>query len=147
MTRSCSADTGRTAAARGVVGVVGDEAPWQLDAWAARIAAGADALRVVASVWPEALDGPAGPIARGLRSGDVVPGSTGLLTIAVGRRADLCVTDLDPATVSTATLHAVPVAGTLLGGRWTHRAGIRPAATRRTAHSSDRFRRKCRSPP
>ena len=68
------ADAGRAAAARGVVGIVDYEAPWQLDAWAARIAGGADALRVVASVWPEALDGSDGPIARGLRSGDVVPG-------------------------------------------------------------------------
>ena len=64
-----------------MVGVVDYEAPWQLDAWASRIAAGAGALRVVASVWPEALDGPDGPIARGLRSGDVVPGTGGLLTM------------------------------------------------------------------
>jgi predicted amidohydrolase YtcJ len=74
-------EAGRAAAARGVVGVVDYEAPWQLDAWAARIAAGADALRVVASVWPEALDGPDGPIARSLRTGDVVPGTGGLLTM------------------------------------------------------------------
>ena len=73
------AEAGRAAAARGVVGIVDYEAPWQLDAWAARIAGGADALRVVASVWPEALDGSDGPIARGLRSGDVVPGTGGLL--------------------------------------------------------------------
>ena len=75
------AEAGRAAAARGVVGIVDYEAPWQLDAWAARIADGADALRVVASVWPEALDGSDGPIARGLRSGDVVPGTGGLLTM------------------------------------------------------------------
>src|SRR4051794_13511522 len=73
-----AADAGRAAAARGVVGIVDFEAPWQLDAWAARIAAGADALRVVASVWPEALDD---PVERGLRSGDVVPGTAGLLTM------------------------------------------------------------------
>ena len=76
-----SAETGRAAAARGVVGIVDYEAPWQLDAWAARIADGAGALRVVASVWPEALDAADGPIARGLRSGDVVPGTDGLLTM------------------------------------------------------------------
>jgi predicted amidohydrolase YtcJ len=74
-------EAGRAAAARGVVGIVDYEAPWQLDAWAARIGAGADALRVAASVWPEALNGPDGPIARGLRSGDVVPGTAGLLTM------------------------------------------------------------------
>ena len=33
-------------------------------------------------------------------------------------------TDLDPAAVPAATLRTMPVAGTLLGGRWTHRAGI-----------------------
>jgi predicted amidohydrolase YtcJ len=76
-----AAEAARAAAARGVVGVVDFEAPWQLDAWAARIAAGAHALRVVASVWPTHLDGPEGPIARGLRTGDVVPGTGGLLTM------------------------------------------------------------------
>jgi predicted amidohydrolase YtcJ len=76
-----AAQAGRAAAARGAVGIVDYEAPWQLDAWAARIAAGADALRVVASVWPEALDGPAGPIARGLHTGDTVPGTGELLTM------------------------------------------------------------------
>src|SRR4051794_15542121 len=76
-----AAAAGRAAAARGVVGIVDFEAPWQLDAWAQRIAGGADALRVVASVWPEALDAADGPLARGLRSGDVVPGTGGLLTM------------------------------------------------------------------
>ncbi len=76
-----AADTARDAAARGVVGIVDYELPWQLDAWARRIAGGADALRVVASVWPEALDAPDGPIARGLRTGDTVPGTRGLLTM------------------------------------------------------------------
>jgi predicted amidohydrolase YtcJ len=76
-----AAEAARAAAARGVVGIVDFEAPWQLDAWAARMAAGADALRVVASVWPTHLDGPDGPIARGLRTGDVVAGTGGLLTM------------------------------------------------------------------
>ncbi|MHA6779796.1 amidohydrolase [Pseudonocardia saturnea] len=66
------------AAARGTVGVVDFQAPWQLDAWAERIAAGSDALRVVASVWPSHLDDPVG---RGLRTGDVVPGTAGLLAM------------------------------------------------------------------
>jgi predicted amidohydrolase YtcJ len=66
------------ARARGVVGIVDFEAPWQLDAWAARIAGGCDVLRVVASVWPERLHD---PIERGLRTGDVVPGTSGLLTM------------------------------------------------------------------
>jgi predicted amidohydrolase YtcJ len=73
-----AAQAAAAAAARGVVGVVDFEAPWQLDAWATRIGAGLDGLRVVASVWPTHLDD---PIARGLRSGDVVPGTGGLLTM------------------------------------------------------------------
>jgi predicted amidohydrolase YtcJ len=44
--------------------------------------------------------------------------------LMVGRRADLVVTDLDPAGVPPDRLRTMPVAGTLLGGRWTHRSGI-----------------------
>ncbi|MGE3663686.1 MAG: amidohydrolase, partial [Pseudonocardia sp.] len=68
----------QAAAARGVVGIVDFEAPWPLDGWARRLAGGAGPLRVVASVWPSHLDE---PIARGLRSGDRVPGTGGLLTM------------------------------------------------------------------
>ncbi|MDN5918126.1 MAG: amidohydrolase [Pseudonocardia sp.] len=70
-------DAVHAAAARGVVGIVDFEAPWPLVRWARRIAAGADGLRVVAAVWPSHLDG---PIGRGLHTGDVVPGTGGLLT-------------------------------------------------------------------
>ncbi|MDQ4116397.1 MAG: amidohydrolase family protein, partial [Actinomycetota bacterium] len=63
------ADAARAAAVRGVVGIVDFEAPWSLPDWERRIAAGADALRVVASVWPERLDD---ALARGLRTGDAV---------------------------------------------------------------------------
>ena len=34
------------------------------------------------------------------------------------------VTDVDPTAMTAPTLRAMPVAGTLLGGRWTHRVGI-----------------------
>ena len=44
--------------------------------------------------------------------------------IVVGRAADLVITDLDPAAVGPDRLRAMPVAGTMLGGRWTHRAGF-----------------------
>lgn len=71
-------DAARTAAARGVVGIVDFEAPWPLDAWAERIAGGCDALRVSAAVWPSHLDD---PIERGLRTGDVVADTGGLLTV------------------------------------------------------------------
>ena len=62
------------AAARGVVGIVDYEWPWQLDGWVARFAAGFGQLRVVASVWPSHLDE---PIARGLRTGDASRAPTG----------------------------------------------------------------------
>ncbi|HWM60172.1 MAG TPA: amidohydrolase family protein [Pseudonocardia sp.] len=73
-----AADAAAAAAARGVVGIVDFESPWQLDAWSERIGAGLAALRVVASVWPSHLHD---PIARGLRTGDVIAGTGGLLTM------------------------------------------------------------------
>ncbi len=74
---SFAADAVAAAAARGVVGIVDFEAPWPLEAWARRIVAGTDGLRVVAAVWPDRLEE---AIARGLRSGAVVGGTGGLLT-------------------------------------------------------------------
>lgn len=41
-------------------------------------------------------------------------------TVAVGQKADLVVTDLDPMTATGDELRAMPVATTLLGGRFTH---------------------------
>ena len=52
----------------------------------------------------------------------VVPGSVAAVT--EGARADLVLTDADPTSCDPATLRAMPVAGTLVGGRWTHRAGL-----------------------
>jgi predicted amidohydrolase YtcJ len=43
------------------------------------------------------------------------------LELAVGAPADLAVLDVDPLTAGAAPLRDMPVAGTLLGGRWTHR--------------------------
>ena len=73
-----AAEAAAAAAARGVVGIVDYEWPWQLDAWAARIAGGIRQLRVVGSVWPSHLDE---PIARGLSTGDEIPDTGGLLTM------------------------------------------------------------------
>ena len=72
------AQAAAAAAARGVVGVVDFEAPDSAEAWARRIAAGVHDVRVVCSVWPAALEA---AIARGLRSGDPVPGTGGLATV------------------------------------------------------------------
>lgn len=71
------ADAVTAASARGVVGVVDFEAPWSLPDWRRRIAGGTTGLRVEASVWPDRLDD---ALATGLRSGDVVEGTGGLLT-------------------------------------------------------------------
>ncbi|MEV4893175.1 amidohydrolase family protein [Nonomuraea sp. NPDC055795] len=64
------------AAARGVVGVVELEAPWRLDAWTRRVRAGNRALRVVCGVWPALLEE---AVARGLRTGEVIDGTGGLV--------------------------------------------------------------------
>lgn len=70
-------DAGLAAARRGVVGVVELENADNATDWPRRVAAGADALRVEASVWPDRL---AEVVARGLRSGDVLD-LTGLVTM------------------------------------------------------------------
>ncbi|MFP5021243.1 amidohydrolase [Pseudonocardia phyllosphaerae] len=51
----------------------------------------------------------------------VVPGSA---AIAPGARADLVLTDADPTGCDPVTLRTMPVAATLVGGRFTHRAGV-----------------------
>ncbi len=68
----------RAAAARGVVGIVDMEKPWSLGAWTRRMAAGNHSLRVASAVWPERLDD---AIAQSLRTGHVVDGTEGLLTV------------------------------------------------------------------
>jgi predicted amidohydrolase YtcJ len=73
-----AADAARAAAARGIVGIVDMERPWPLPAWRRRMAAGNRSLRVVSSVWPERLDE---LIGLGLRTGDIVDSSDGLLTV------------------------------------------------------------------
>ncbi|MEV0287772.1 amidohydrolase family protein [Kribbella sp. NPDC050820] len=72
------ADAARTAASRGVVGVVDLENARNTEVWSDRYAAGIDVLRVECSVYPENLDW---AIAQGLRSGDAVPETGGLMTM------------------------------------------------------------------
>ena len=43
-------------------------------------------------------------------------------TVAVGQPADITVTDLDPVTATGEQLRTMPVAATLLAGRFTHNA-------------------------
>ena len=70
------ADAAAAAAARGVVGVVDLEITDNLAAWRRRFDGGFDALRVRAGVWTPWLDD---VLAAGLRTGDVLPGTGGLL--------------------------------------------------------------------
>jgi predicted amidohydrolase YtcJ len=73
-----AADAARAAAARGIVGIVDMERPWPLPVWQRRMAAGNRSLRVVSCVWPERFDE---LVAQRLRSGDVIDGTGGLLTV------------------------------------------------------------------
>ncbi|HZK58840.1 MAG TPA: amidohydrolase family protein [Cryobacterium sp.] len=71
-------EAARAAASRGVVGIVDLEMTWNLDVWRRRIASGADALRVSCGIYSQHLER---AIGLGLRSGDVVDGTGGLLTV------------------------------------------------------------------
>ncbi|MET0954445.1 MAG: amidohydrolase family protein [Cryobacterium sp.] len=71
-------EAARTAATRGVVGVVDLEMTWNLDVWLRRIAAGTDSLRVDFGLYSQHLDQ---AITLGLRSGQVIDDSRGLLTV------------------------------------------------------------------
>jgi predicted amidohydrolase YtcJ len=71
-------EAAQMAATRGVVGIVDLEMTWSLDPWVRRIAAGTDVLRVEFGIYTEHLDRAVG---LGLRSGDVIDGTDGLLTV------------------------------------------------------------------
>jgi len=66
------------ATARGVTRVVDLEMRFGLDRWTRRINGETDGLRVASGVYPAELDA---VLARGLRTGDVVEGTRGLLTM------------------------------------------------------------------
>ncbi|QOR71170.1 amidohydrolase [Ruania alkalisoli] len=66
------------AAARGVVGIVDLEMADNLATWPGRIAAGVRSLRVRAGFYPDRLDD---VIDAGLRTGEILPGTDGLVTV------------------------------------------------------------------
>ncbi|WP_258062754.1 amidohydrolase [Arthrobacter sp. B0490] len=72
------AEAAAAAAARGVVGIVDLEMTFSVDRWARRVAAGSRDLRVRAGVYPRDLDA---VIARGLRTGDIIDGTGGLVAM------------------------------------------------------------------
>ena len=71
-------DAARSAAARGIVGVVDFEMTWNRDVWLRRIAGGFDAFRVDAGVYPQDL---ARAAADGMRTGQLPDGGAGLLRV------------------------------------------------------------------
>jgi predicted amidohydrolase YtcJ len=71
-------DAVRAAAARGVIGAVDFEMAANVDTWGRRIAAGARSLRIDAVLYPQHVGEVVG---RGLRTGDEVPGTHGLLNV------------------------------------------------------------------
>lgn len=73
-----AADAARTAAARGVVGIVDLEYGWNLDVWTRRMAAGARDLQVAFGIYGDHLDRAA---SLGLRTGASIDGTGGLLTV------------------------------------------------------------------
>ncbi|WP_227497272.1 amidohydrolase [Planctomonas psychrotolerans] len=73
-----AAEAATEAASRGVVGVVDMEMRWNLDDWVRRIGGGTVDLRVEFGTYRAELDR---AIGMGLRSGQVVDGTDGLLTV------------------------------------------------------------------
>ena len=71
-------DAARTAAARGIVGIVDFEMTWNRDAWLRRIAGGFDSFSVDAGVYPEDLERAVGD---GMRTGQLLDGGAGLLRV------------------------------------------------------------------
>ncbi len=92
----------RDAAARGVVGIVDLDMAWNEEAWARRLAAGFDILRVEFGIYPQFLDR---AIAEGLRSGDPVRGAaTDLFRVGPLK----VITDGSLGTRTAACSHAYP---------------------------------------
>jgi hypothetical protein len=73
-----ASDAADTAAARGVVGIVDFEYGWNLESWTRRIAAGARSLRIEFGVYRDRM---ADAIRLGLRTGEPIEGTDGLLTM------------------------------------------------------------------
>lgn len=72
------ADAAARAASRGVVGITDYEMRWNRDDWARRVGGGLDTLRVAFGIYTQHLDR---AIAAGVRTGDAVEGTRGLVTV------------------------------------------------------------------
>jgi hypothetical protein len=128
-------EAARTAASRGVVGIVDLEMIWNLDTWARRIAAGTDSLRVEFGIYTQDLNR---AVELGLRSGDSIPDTGGLLSVgpykvitdgSLNTRTAFCF-DQYPKLAGHPGGHGVltvPPDELLANLRIAARAGIRPA--------------------
>ncbi|MET9732149.1 amidohydrolase [Streptomyces sp. NPDC006458] len=129
------AEACRAAAARGVTGLVDFHFADNLTDWSRRFAAGPLSVRVDAAVYPAHLEA---AIERGLRTGDVLPGTGGLLRVgplklftdgSLNTRTALC---CDPYPGLEGTAHPYGIQETayeelvrLMRRAWAH--GIEPA--------------------
>lgn len=125
----------QVAASRGVVGIVDLEMTWSLDPWVRRIAAGTDVLRVEFGIYTEHLDRAVG---LGLRSGAVIEGTDGLLTVgpykvisdgSLNTRTAYCFEEY-PGLEGRDAAHGLPIFSKdqlLSRMRMATQAGIRPA--------------------
>jgi hypothetical protein len=123
------------AASRGVVGIIDLEMTWSLDPWVRRIAAGTDVLRVEFGIYTENLDRAVG---LGLRSGAVIDGTDGLLTVgpykvisdgSLNTRTAYCFEEY-PGLEGRDVSHGLPIFSKdqlLSRMRMATQAGIRPA--------------------
>jgi predicted amidohydrolase YtcJ len=128
-------EAAQMAASRGVVGIVDLEMTWSLDPWVRRIAAGTDVLRVEFGIYTEHLIRAVG---LGLRSGDVIDGTDGLLTVgpykvisdgSLNTRTAYCF-DEYPGFAGRDSSHGLPTVSKdqlLSRMRMANQAGIRPA--------------------
>ena len=128
-------EAAQMAASRGVVGIVDLEMTWSLDPWVRRIAAGTDVLRVEFGIYTEHLDRAVG---LGLRSGAVIDGTDGLLTVgpykvisdgSLNTRTAYCFEEY-PGLEGRDASHGLPIFSKdqlLSRMRMATQAGIRPA--------------------
>ena len=128
-------EAAQMAASRGVVGIVDLEMTWSLDPWVRRIAAGTDVLRVEFGIYTEHLDRAVG---LGLRSGGVIDGTDGLLTVgpykvisdgSLNTRTAYCFEEY-PGLEGRDASHGLPIFSKdqlLSRMRMATQAGIRPA--------------------
>ena len=128
-------EAAQMAASRGVVGIVDLEMTWSLDPWVRRIAAGTDVLRVEFGIYTEHLERAVG---LGLRSGGVIEGTDGLLTVgpykvisdgSLNTRTAYCFEEY-PGLEGRDASHGLPIFSKdqlLSRMRMATQAGIRPA--------------------